>query len=259
LALQLLRPEWNLRLWARSQRSAENAGKFFSSVSCNAAKTASGSDICVLCTPIGAMPDLAKQLAPTLSSATTVTDVGSVKGGVVNQLEAILGSRFVGSHPMAGSEQSGINAARANLFEGAVCIITPTEKSAPEKVQTLRELWTCVGCRIVEMSPREHDERVGCVSHLPHAIAATLVNAISLRVPDVAQIAGGGYRDTTRIAAGPSAMWREILLENRAALLAGLEDFSAMLDTMKEFIQNADSAELELFLERARAIRQDLP
>ena len=180
------------------------------------------------------MPDLARQLAPALFSAATVTDVGSVKEGVVNQLEAILGSQFVGSHPMAGSEQSGIDAARANLFESAVCIITPTENSPPEKVQILRELWQCVGCRIVEMSPREHDERVGRVSHMPHAIAATLVNAISLRVRDVGAIAGGGYRDTTRIAAGPAAMWREILLENRAALLAGLEDFSAMLDKMKD-------------------------
>ena len=246
-------------MWVRSEQSAENAREFFPFVSRDAPETASGSDICVLCTPIGAMPQLAEQLVPALSSRATVTDVGSVKAGVVRQLEAILGRRFVGSHPMAGSEQSGISAAKANLFEGAVCILTPTEKSAPDKLQALRELWECVGCRILEMSPQEHDERVACVSHLPHAIAATLVNAISLRVPDIKHIAGGGYRDTTRIAAGPPAMWREILLENRTALLAGLEDFSAMLDTLKELIHLADSAELELFLERARAIRQDLP
>ena len=108
------------------------------------------------------------------------------------------------------------------------------------------------------MSPQEHDERTAYVSHLPHAIAATLVNAINLRDPDVGYIAGGGYRDTTRIAAGPAAMWREILLENRAALLAGLEDFTTTLEKMRELIDQANSAELELFLERARAIRQDL-
>ena len=109
------------------------------------------------------------------------------------------------------------------------------------------------------MTPQDHDERIACVSHLPHAVAATLVNAIHLRIPDVDCIAGGGYRDTTRIAAGPAAMWREILLENRTALLAGLEDFTSTLEKMKELIHRADSAELELFLERARAIRQDLP
>jgi prephenate dehydrogenase len=223
-------------LWARSQESAENALRFFSVVSCDAVETARGSDICVLCTPIGAMAPLVEQFAPALSGTAIVTDVGSVKAGVVSRLEALLGGRFVGSHPMAGSEQSGINAARANLFEGAVCILTPTENS-----------------------PGEHDERVARVSHLPHAVAAALVHAISLRLSDVSSIAGGGYRDTTRIAAGPAPMWREILLENRAGLLAGLEDFSAMLDKMKDLILKGDAAQLELFLERARAIREDLP
>ena len=245
-------------MWARSPQSTENARKFFPAVSSDVAEVVSGSDICVLCTPIGAMPELARQLAPLLAPTATVTDVGSVKAGIVSQLEAILGSRFVGSHPMAGSEQSGIGAARANLFEGAVCILTPTRNSAPDKIQVLRDLWKSVGCRIVEMTPQDHDERIACVSHLPHAIAATLVNAIHLRVPDVGCIAGGGYRDTTRIAAGPAAMWREILLENRTALLAGLEDFTTTLEKMKELIRLADSAELELFLERARAIRKDL-
>ena len=245
-------------MWARSPQSAENARQLFPVVSSDAAEVGSGSDICVLCTPIGAMPQLARQLAPVLAHTVTVTDVGSVKARVVSQLEAILGNRFVGSHPMAGSEQSGIGAARANLFEGAVCILTPTGNSAPEKVQVLRDLWECVGCRIVEMTPQEHDERIACVSHLPHAVAATLVNAINLRVPDVACIAGGGYRDSTRIAAGPATMWREILLENRTALLAGLEDFSATLEKMKELLHLANPAELELFLERARAIRKDL-
>lgn len=247
-----------MRAWARSPQSAESARKFFPTVSLDATEAASESHICVFCTPIGAMPQLAGQLAPVVADTATVTDVGSVKAGVVSQLEATLGRRFVGSHPMAGSEQSGISAARANLFEGAVCILTPTGNSAPDKVEVLRDLWECVGCRIVEMTPQEHDERIACVSHLPHAIAASLVNAIHLRVPDVGCIAGGGYRDTTRIAAGPAPMWREILLENRAALLAGLEDFTLTLEKMKELIRLADSAELELFLERARAIRQDL-
>ena len=256
--MQSRRPKWNLRIWARSAQSAENARKFFPTVSSDTAEVVAGSDICVLCTPIGVMPELADQLAPLLADTATVTDVGSVKAGVVSRLEAILGRRFLGSHPMAGSEQSGMGAARANLFEGAVCILTPTGNSAPDKIPLLRDLWECVGCRVVEMTPQEHDERIACVSHLPHAIAAILVNAIHLRVPDVRSIAGGGYRDTTRIAAGPPPMWREILLENRTALLAGLEDFTATLEKVKELIHLADSAELELFLERARAIRQDL-
>jgi prephenate dehydrogenase len=213
----------------------------------------------VLCTPIGAMPSLAEKIAPALSGTATVTDVGSVKAGVVRRLERILGGRFVGSHPMAGSEQSGLGAARANLFERAICIVTPTTDSCPASTSTIRNLWESVGCRLVEMPPHEHDERIARVSHLPHAAAAALVNAIGLRVPDAGALAGGGYRDTTRIAAAPPAMWREIFLENGAGLVAGLEDFSTMLDSMKQMIVSRDAAALELFLERAKAIRQDLP
>ncbi|HEY5705264.1 MAG TPA: prephenate dehydrogenase [Terrimicrobiaceae bacterium] len=256
--MQELRPEWNLRLWARSQQSAERALKCFPSVSCDAAGTASGADLCVLCTPLGAMQPLAEKIAPTLCSGATVTDVGSVKAGVVRRLEAILGGRFVGSHPMAGSEQSGLDAARANLFEKAVCIVTPTTESLPTSRRAVRDLWEIVGCRVLEMPPEEHDECVARVSHLPHAVAAALVNAISLRVPDAGALAGGGYRDTTRIAAGSPAMWREIFLENYAGLLAGLEDFSTALEKMKQSILSRDAAALELFLERAKAIREDL-
>ena len=170
------------------------------------------------------MPSLAEKIAPALSNGATVTDVGSVKAAVVRRLEPILGGRFVGSHPLAGSEQSGFDAARANLFEGAVCLVTPTASSSPESTRTVRNLWESVGCRLVEMSPERHDECVARVSHLPHAVAAALVNSISLRVPDAGALAGGGYRDTTRIAAASPAMWREILLENSAEMAAGLED-----------------------------------
>ncbi len=205
------------------------------------------------------MPSLAEKIAPALSNGATVTDVGSVKAAVVRRLEPILGGRFVGSHPMAGSEQSGFDAARANLFEGAVCLVTPTASSSPESTRTVRNLWESVGCRLVEMSPERHDECVARVSHLPHAVAAALVNSISLRVPDAGALAGGGYRDTTRIAAASPAMWREILLENSAEMAAGLEDLSTALEKMKQMILSRDAAALELFLERAKSIREILP
>jgi prephenate dehydrogenase len=218
-----------------------------------------GADLCILCTPISAMPSLAERIALQLPPAATVTDVGSVKAGVVQRLESILGGRFVGSHPMAGSEQNGFDAARANLFEGAVCIITPTPSSLPESVETVRGLWEGVGCRLVRMPPNEHDECVARVSHLPHAVAAALVNAINLRVADAGAIAGGGYRDSTRIAASPPAMWREILIENRTELAAGLDDFSTMLEKMKKMIVSGDAEALETFLERAKTHRETFP
>jgi prephenate dehydrogenase len=248
-----------VRLWVRSQQSAERALKLFPIVSTSEIEAATGANLCVLCTPIGVMPLLAERIAPVLSGAAIVTDVGSVKAGVVRRLENILGERFIGSHPMAGSEQSGFDAARANLFEGAVCIITPTTSSLPESTRRVCDLWESVGCRIVVMRPEEHDEQVARVSHLPHALAAALVNAISLRVPDAGVLAGGGYRDTTRIAASPPAMWREILLENRNELTTAFEDFSTVLDEMRRMITCSDEVALEMFLERAKTLRAHLP
>jgi prephenate dehydrogenase len=248
-----------VRLWARPGKSAEKALRRCPGVSTNEAEIAREADLCVLCTPIGVMSSLAERIAPALSREATVTDVGSVKAGVVRRLESILGSRFVGAHPMAGSEQSGFDAARADLFEGAVCIVTPTSSSLRESITKIRHLWESVGCRVVVMSPEEHDERVARVSHLPHAVAAALVNAINLRVPDAPTLTGGGYRDTTRIAAAPATLWREILLENRTELIAGLGDFSMQLEEMRKMLLSNDAAALELFLNRAKSFRENLP
>jgi len=223
------------------------------------AAAAEGADICILCTPIGAMEEVARAIAPVMAPGGAVTDAGSVKGSVVNALEPILGGRFVGSHPMAGSERSGLAAARADLFQGATAVVTPTAKSDPQAVAAVEAMWREAGCRIVTMTPAEHDEAVARISHLPHAAAAALVNAINRRLPEAQKIAGGGYRDTTRIAAGPPAMWSEILLENKAALIAGLEDFTHTLEELKALLHAHNAAALEAYLSRAKEVRDNLP
>lgn len=205
------------------------------------------------------MEAIAKVVAPVMAADGVATDAGSVKGNVVRTLEPIFGSRFVGSHPMAGSERSGLSAARADLFEGATAVVTPTEKSSPGAVAIVESMWRDVGSRIVTMSPAEHDEAVARISHLPHAAAAALVNAINRRLPEAQKIAGGGYRDTTRIAAGPPAMWSEILLENKAALIAGLEDFTHTLEELKSLLHSDNAAALEVYLSRAKEVRDNLP
>lgn len=205
------------------------------------------------------MEDLARVIAPAMAAAGVVTDAGSVKGSVVESLEPILGGRFVGSHPMAGSERSGLSAARADLFQGATAVVTPTAKSDPQAVAAVEAMWREAGCRIVTMTPAEHDEAVARISHLPHAAAAALVNAINRRLPEAQKIAGGGYRDTTRIAAGPPAMWSEILLENKAALIAGLDDFTHTLEELKALLHSHNTAALEAYLSRAKEVRDNLP
>ncbi len=257
-ALRKLQPDCSVRVWARSEASAARAAKFFDAVTCDARAAAAGADLCIFCTPIGAMPALARDIAAHLSASAVVTDAGSVKGRVVAAMEEILGGNFVGSHPMAGSEKAGIEAARADLFEGAACIVTPTPKTNPRALSTVRRLWESVGGSLVEMTPEAHDLTVGRVSHLPHAIAAVLVNAIAHGGSGEQALAGGGYRDSTRIAAGPPAMWSEIFLENKAGLLAGLEDFSAALEDLRTILLSNDAAALETFLSRAKSVRDTL-
>jgi len=259
LALRKRRPDWTLKLWARSPRSASIAAGAFPDVTTDARHAAAGASLVVFCTPIGAMQELAEQILPVLSPQAVVTDAGSVKSGVVQKLQSLCGGRFIGSHPMAGSERNGFTAAREDLFAGATCILTPTEATEAEARQAALGLWQAVGCRTAEMTPEEHDEVIARVSHLPHAVAAALVAAINVRVPDAGATAGGGYRDTTRVAAGPAGMWTEILLENREPLLAGMDELAASLETMKNLIKAGDSEALEAFLANASAIRKSLP
>lgn len=259
LALRQRNPETALRLWARSASSVSRAKTVFPEVTADLAAAVRSASLCVLCTPIGSMPALAERMAPHLPADAVVTDAGSAKGALVRHLEGILGDRFVGSHPMAGSEKSGLDAARADLFDGAVCILTPTETTRPDALRRTRDLWQSVGCRTVEMAPDAHDEAIARISHLPHAVAAALVNAVSRGRPGAETLAGGGYRDTTRIAASSPALWKEIFLENKESLLAGLDDFTATLADFKRMILAHDAPALEDFLTRAQDARNRLP
>ncbi len=177
-------------------------------------------EIIVLCVPIGAMPAIAREIAGLIHGDAMITDVGSVKGCVVAELSAIFlqRGRFIGSHPMAGSEQSGVKAARADLFDGAVCIMTPDRSSDHAACGDIREFWKKLGCRVTELSPLAHDEIVAQISHFPHLLASTLVQAVADGNPDALHFSGPGFRDLTRVAEGPPAMWAEILHTNRDAV-----------------------------------------
>ena len=218
-----------------------------------------GADLCVLCTPIGAMPSLAQRIAPALSSSATVTDVGSVKAGVVRRLEAILGGRFVGSHPMAGSEQSGFDAARANLFEGAVCIVTPTpqllSRDPREPCATFGRAWDAVSWRCL---PRNMTNalRASATFRMPSPQPSSMPSTCACRT-----LARSPAVDTVTPRALPQLRPRcggKFFSRTRAELVAGLEDFSTTLDKMKQMILSRDAAALELFLERAKSIRENL-
>jgi prephenate dehydrogenase len=223
-------------------------------------KAVDGADLIILCTPIFQMRDLTKQILPSLKRGAIVTDVGSVKGGVVRDLEPLVakaGGHFVGSHPMAGSERTGVGAARPYLFAGAICVLTPTKKSNRSAVRRVEQFWRAVGARPVRMPAALHDLLVCRSSHLPHVVVAALVNHVlhHSRPKEQALLCANGFRDTTRIASSSTEMWRDIALSNRRNLARVLDAFIADLLKFQSALAKSDAKAVTRFLETARRRR----
>ena len=222
-----------------------------------------GADLVILAAPVGQFEGLAQKLSGLLRQKTVVTDVGSVKGAMVERLEHQLSPRglFVGGHPIAGREKSGVEAAQVGLFEGASCILTPTSHTDPTALETIKALWKAVGCHVVLMSPQRHDRILAAVSHLPH-VAAYALAAFELELdagePDLLAYSAGGLRDFARIAASSPEMWKDICLANRDQIVGLIEGYEKTLDRLKKLIQNGDAKGLQDQFERARAIREKI-
>lgn len=259
LAIQQRFPSSQLRLWARRPSAEEGIrargikAEFFT----DARAAAQSASLIILCTPVETMADLARLIAEAdLPEDCLVTDVGSVKGQVVAELEPILGRHFVGSHPMAGSEKTGIEVARENLFEKAACLLTP--RPGVDTVR-LRSFWQSLGCRVLEMSPEEHDVKVARISHLPHMMAAVTTLAALRTDPGAIACVAGGFRDSTRVAAGDPGLWTGIALGNRQALTAQLREASATLTELLNILEKSDEVALRQFLVEAKILRDTVP
>jgi prephenate dehydrogenase len=209
-------------------------------------------DLVILCTPLAQMRALARQLLPALKRGAIVTDVGSVKADVVRELESLIaksGAHFVGSHPMAGGEKMGVLAARADLYADAVCVVTPTKKSHAGAVRKLERFWKSLGARTLRLDAAQHDLLVSRSSHLPHVVAATLVNLVLNPAHPESQVGlcATGFHDTTRIASGSPEMWRDIALANRKNLVRSLEAFMAELKKFQATLKSGDEPAVEKF------------
>jgi prephenate dehydrogenase len=223
-------------------------------------------DLVVLATPVDTYDRHLNEWASCLQTDTIVTDVGSVKGALVEQAERAMprGVHFVGAHPIAGKEKTGVAAGSEQLFQGARCIMTPTKTTNPLALEKVRSLWRETGAIVLDMDPHLHDKILGAVSHLPHVAAFALMNALSdlrdhtLPSLDLAGHSGGGLRDTTRIAASSPEMWRDIFLWNRDNIVACLEAYERSLAQLKQLIKAGDAAGIEKELERARQEREKL-
>jgi prephenate dehydrogenase len=226
-----------------------------------------GADLVVLATPVDTYEEHLRAWGQALSSGCIVTDVGSVKGLLVERAEQLIPAhaRFVGAHPIAGKEKTGVAAGSADLFKGARCVLTPTQRTDPQALQTIRELWEAAGSAIVTMDPFLHDKLLGAVSHLPHVAAYCLINALTelqermLPGQNVLAYSGGGLRDTTRIAASSPEMWRDIFLWNRENIVEMVEIYERHLQRLKELIRSSDGPGMEKELQRAKLVREQLP
>jgi len=217
---------------------------------------AAGADLVLLATPVGSLVAMAEQLVPHLSPGCLVTDVGSVKGRIVEGVAAALpdGVDFVGSHPIAGSEQQGAGAARTGLFVDAPCIICPPAGADTAAVERTRALWTAVGAKVEAMEPDRHDRILAAVSHLPHLVAYALAGAALEEEGEACgRLAGTGFRDTTRIARSSPELWRDISLLNREALLTALDRFEVRLAAMRTAVNLGDGDSLADQFGAARA------
>lgn len=211
----------------------------------------------VIAAPVDKIVALAAQIAPALSAGAVVTDVGSVKGEISRLGQAAVGAKahFVGAHPMAGSEKTGWEHGTARLFENRTCFVTPLADTPPAAVETAVAFWRALGSEVVTVGADEHDEIVAHISHLPQVIASSLCSFLARKNPAWRNHAGGGLRDTTRIAGSDPALWRTILEQNRDEVLRALRAFEEELHQFQIALSNRDYLEVVARLERGKVYR----
>jgi prephenate dehydrogenase len=230
-------------------------------------------DLVLIGAPVDRIPAMAERVAQSVgevrSDATPlfITDVGSVKGQIVEEIESFLTAskhkhlHFVGSRPMAGSERTGVASARANLFEGAKCIVTPTENVHSQALQAIIALWEFAGAQVHLFAPDQHDRLIAGASHLPHLIASILTNTVGQIEADSARaldFAASGFRDTTRVAAGSPEIWRGIFMQNASALLPMIDITIEKLSQFKALLEDRNADEIERVLKGSKILRDSL-
>ena len=231
------------------------------------AKAVSDADLILIATPVAQTPKILEAIIPHLSAHTVVTDAGSTKSDIQAYVKNASKqatnpqhflSQFVGGHPIAGAEKSGVTAAKADLFIGKNVVLTPTENTSSEAIKLVRELWQSAGANVSEMTTQAHDQIFAAVSHLPHLLAFALVNDLANR-PNAKQLfdfAASGFRDFTRIAGSSPEMWRDISLANKTALLSELEAYQDEISALQHLLKNEDSQGLQTMFEHASQARQ---
>ncbi len=211
-------------------------------------------DIAVVCAPVTATVPLVLDATRFGPESILIIDVGSTKARIVEAVEADVQARnrFVGCHPIAGSERRGVEHSRADLFDGRTCALTPTDRTPVERIERARSFWTTLGATVVEVDPIVHDHQLALTSHLPHAVASALASTVS---PELFSMAAGAYRDGTRVADADASLWSGIFLDNRRSLLEALSAFEAELKAFREALEAGNQEQLASWWSRGRVCR----
>lgn len=212
-------------------------------------------DLAVVCTPVDRIASDVRLAAEHGPAHLLITDAGSTKRRIVEQVgsDEDAAGRFVGAHPLAGSERNGAANARADLFAGRACVLTPTPQTPAESLERARSFWSSLGARLVEMTPEEHDRALARTSHLPHVLAAALAAATP---PDWLALGAGAFRDGTRVAASDTGLWTAIFLENRGPLLESLDALGDRLDDFRRALAGEDADAIRSWWDSGRRRRQ---
>lgn len=226
-------------------------------VTCDLEEGIGRSEIVVIATPVGAIVEQVKSMVPLVKPGTVITDVGSAKAEMIGSVEKILpkGIFFVGGHPLAGSEKTGVENARADLFDKTITILTTTPKTNPHSFRKIRDLWKGLGIEVRVLSPNDHDLILARTSHIPHLAAFSLV--ASLQNGDESFVASG-FRDATRIAVSDPVIWRDILMANKKAVIKALKGFNSALERLQILIEKGDEERLLQELEKLQTKREKL-
>ena len=262
LALKKGRGPVKVRAYARREETREAALRLgmADEVFADPAEAVRGADLVIVCVPVCTIPTLVAAAKPGLKPGAVVTDVGSTKAWLAKEVRAVLansGAVFVGSHPMCGSEKTGLNAATADLYRGAVCVVCSDTHSRSEAWK-VTHFWSGLGGRVVEMDATWHDQLAATTSHVPHLAATALVLASAGEVTELRDLVGKGFRDTTRVAAGSPEVWRDIVQSNALQVLGGLKRVRDSVEDMISAMESNDYAEMETLLQRGAERRRAL-
>jgi prephenate dehydrogenase len=242
---------WNPRSAARAleRKAVDEAAQ-------TARACVSSADLVLLCCPLPATLSLLGEISPVLPAHCVVTDVGSVKSSIVTAADRFLPGRFIGGHPMAGSAESGIEAARADLFQGAPWLLTPTPSTDPDALQHVEGLVSAMGAIPRNCEASDHDRYAAAISHLPHWLAVGLAQTASDLIPEEWQsIAAGSFRDGTRVAASDTDLWTEVFTQNREPVLRALDQFESWSRSLRAALEAGDEANVKRILKSAREAR----